>query len=218
VKNYVIGLLLVVILVLGTLLFKAKAIDQKLHFPLVKEAKQRVEVPLYLYLFFNRNNCVDCLKIIDVLNGLPAQFEVIGVVPKRDLDDEIHLREITGVKFKLIDNSIFKGLKPFYTPTIVGISKAGKMYFMMPSVPGGTEYFEKFVDKVDPCLGLAVMPALVLLDVELKEIDQFCQPYQVTCTYFNVTMLSWRVPSIIKNPPHLSSAGMHFATVSNFSS
>jgi hypothetical protein len=142
-KNYLIVFLLLVIIVLGSLLYKYYYSNIFHYFPLEKTSS--IEVPLYLYFFFSRQNCRDCLSVIEFLNETPEQFEVIGVVPDDELLDEARLRRETMAAFKLVGVSKFKRVIPLYAPTMMGISKKGKIYFVLPGVPNTKEYLEKFL-------------------------------------------------------------------------
>lgn len=148
-KNYIIGVLLTAILVLSGLLYKSETAPRKM-FPVVKESTAGdVDVPLLLYVFFRKNNCRDCLEIIETLNGLPPHFSVFGVVPENQLKDEKELRALTGAAFPLISTSMYKKHIPFYSPAIVGVSPVkGNIIFTLPGVPGGKVYLEDFLESL----------------------------------------------------------------------
>ena len=56
-KNYIIGVLVVIIVVLSSLLYKQNKTSVPKRFPALEEAaKSDVEVPLLLYVFFSKNN------------------------------------------------------------------------------------------------------------------------------------------------------------------
>ena len=149
-KNYVIGTLAVVILVLASIIYKNETSPRN-RFPVLEESKIRggnVEVPLFLYVFFTKRNCQDCLEIMDVLNNLPPHFIVTGVVPRNDLKDEKELRHITGAAFPLISGAKHRKYIPWYAPTIIGVSPAGDIIFSLPGVPGEKTYLETFLDSL----------------------------------------------------------------------
>jgi hypothetical protein len=143
-KNYIIGLLLVIILVFASLFYKEKTRLRYAAFPIV-ETKGSDSVNLHLYVFFSKQNCIPCLDYIKELNELPQEIKVVGVVPDFELKDEAILRELTGATFPLIGNSRFKNFIPLYSPTTVGVSTKGEIYFVLPGVPGEKEYIESFL-------------------------------------------------------------------------
>ncbi len=149
-KNYVIGTLAVVILVLASIIYKNETSPRK-RFPVLEETETRggdVEVPLFLYVFFTKRNCQDCLEVMDILNNLPPHFIVTGVVPKHDLKDENELRHITGAAFPLISAAKHRKYIPWYAPTIIGVSPARDIIFALPGVPGEKTYLETFLDSL----------------------------------------------------------------------
>ena len=149
-KNYVIGILLVAILVLSSIIFKNEmSPSPRNKFPVLAEfMRGDVEVPLFLYVFFSKNNCIDCLGIIETLGRLPSHFVVIGLVPQSQLENEKELREITGAAFPLISAAKYKKYIPWYTPTIIGVSPERDILFVLPGVPGEKEYLLHFLDSL----------------------------------------------------------------------
>jgi hypothetical protein len=103
------------------------------------------EPPLYLYIFFSRNNCPDCLDAIQVPNKLQPPFVVTGIVPRSELKNGDDLRNTTGAIFKLIGfKDAHKQFNPNYTPSIYGVSGSGKILFILPGVPGEKKYLYDF--------------------------------------------------------------------------
>ncbi len=150
-KNYIIATLLVVILVLSSFLYKnSKTLGTP--FPIGGETWTRVangvDVPLFLYVFFKKNNCHDCLEVIQTLNSLPPQFIVTGIVPEEELKDEKELRTITGAAFPLESFKQYQKFLPWYTPTILAVSPKGKILVTLPGVPEEKEYLEKFLNSL----------------------------------------------------------------------
>ena len=87
-KNYIIGVLVVIIVVLSSLLYKQDKNSFPKRFPALEEAKAGdAEVPLILYVFFSKRNCLDCMEGFEVLNKLPPHFIVRGIVPKKELEE-----------------------------------------------------------------------------------------------------------------------------------
>lgn len=162
-KNYIIALLLVVVLVLISFLYRygtAPAND----FPVIQDKRNsRVEVPVSLYVFFSKKDCTSCFEVIEILNDLPSQFVVTGLVPEEELKDETGLRNKTGATFPLKSDKSFRKYRPWYTPTIIGVSPKGIILFKIPGVPGEKEYIEKFLDS----LYSRIYP--IFLEEKLKE-------------------------------------------------
>ena len=149
-KNYLIGLLIVAILLLSSFLYKNSHTTQDgiYHgFPLTGiEQSGDTDVPLYLFLFFSERNCPPCLEIIEVLNSLPPQFKVAGVNPEHELKREKEVRQNTGAAFELIGIKNHRKFATLYTPSLIGVSGKGKIYFVIPGVPGGKEYLKEFLE------------------------------------------------------------------------
>jgi len=163
-KNYVIALLLTVILVLGSLVYKNSQVPVN-RFPIPDEVvKEGVEVPFYLFVFFSQRNCRDCMGIIEVLNVLPEYFVVTGLVPERELANEAELRGITGAQFPLLSNKGFKRYFPFLAPTVVGVSPRGDVIITLPGITGkdfnkcSEEFFLSLYNKVYPILLEMTLP------------------------------------------------------------
>lgn len=147
-KNYIIGTLAVIILVLASLMYKNE-MSPRSRFPVLEENQGGdVEVTVSLYLFFSKNNCVDCLEVIRVLNNLPPQFKVFGIVPEGQLKNEEELRYLTGAAFPLMSPAKYRKHIPWYTPSIVGVSPKGDIAFVLPGVPGEKEYLRKFLESL----------------------------------------------------------------------
>ncbi len=146
-NKYIIAVLLTGILVLGSFLFRANRRPVYTGFPVHEEAAKNNDAPiLNLYLFFSKNDCISCIEIIQVLNKLPAQYKVVGFVPEAQLKDEDEIKRKTGAAFELRSRSRYKKYIPYYTPTIIGVSQKGTIFFILPGVPDEIEYLEKFLD------------------------------------------------------------------------
>jgi hypothetical protein len=149
-KNYIIGVLVVIIVVLSSLFYKQNKTSVPKRFPALEEAKTGdAEVPLILYVFFSKRNCLDCMEVMEVLNKLPPHFIVRGIVPGKELEDEKELRGITGAEFPLMSVSEYKKYIPWYGPSIIGVSPIdGRIIFTLPGVPGEKEYLENFLESL----------------------------------------------------------------------
>lgn len=152
-KNYIIGIMAVIILFLISVIYKNNKPGQAgMSFPVQEEIKDRVnkdvDVPLYLFVFFSRRNCHDCLQVIQELNHLGPQFIVTGIVPQNELNEEKELRAITGAAFPLVSMNQYNRFLPWYTPSIIGVSPDGIILFSLPGVPQQSEYIKKFLDSL----------------------------------------------------------------------
>jgi hypothetical protein len=148
-KNYIIGTLMVVVLVLSSLLYKTSITSIGKKFPVLENPKNfDAEVPLFLYVFLSKKNCIDCMEFIKTLNNLPSHFMVTGIVPKNELKDEEELRNLTGAQFPLIYAEECKKDIPFYTPSIVGVSPKRDIIFVLPGVPVKESYLVDFLDSL----------------------------------------------------------------------
>ena len=148
-KNFVIAFLAVCLLVSISFIYKN---EQKLpfdNFPGCHQDKkiEDVENPLFLYFFFSGTNCTDCLEMIEVLNTLPEQFIVFGVVPDKELKNKAGLRAKSGASFDLIGAKDFKKYSPNYWPALMGISKGNRIMFVLPGVPNEKEYLLNFLEE-----------------------------------------------------------------------
>jgi hypothetical protein len=156
-KNYIIGALACIIMAMGTIIYKNPtnvkknlAVQYPLELRKASPLSKSTENPkLYLYVFFSKGNCRDCLGIIEVLNELPpTYFFIKGVVPKREYNNIEEIRAITGATFPIESDQMFKGLIPQYTPALVGLSKKSDLFFIIPGVPGEKEYLESFLNSI----------------------------------------------------------------------
>lgn len=135
-KNYVIATLAVAILLLGSIIYKKENTMVMHHFPIPGRYMVRGagEPPVYLFFFFSRQNCSTCLThTVKVLNGLKPPFYPVGVVPDDELLKEGELRQVTGVRFPVGPFREFKKYIPWKTPTLYGVSAAGRIIFAHPS-------------------------------------------------------------------------------------
>lgn len=140
-----------VVLFLGSALYKQEHSMVCYHFPVPQELKKQStgSTPLYIFLFFSKKDCPSCLqKVLDVLNILSSQFCVAGIVPVEELKDEKELRQLTGALFPLYSYQEFKKYLPWHTPTLFGVSAAGKIIFVLPCISGQEDYLENFIKSI----------------------------------------------------------------------
>ena len=147
-KSWLIAVLVVLVLVLSSFLYKLAKAPVLDYFPIEHkvEPESSGEPPLYLFLFFSRNNCSVCLEAIQVLNELKPPFIVTGIVPGEELKKEDQLRRTTRAKFKLMGfKESYRRFLPHYQPALFGIGQGGKILFVMPGVPGEQAYLYDFL-------------------------------------------------------------------------
>jgi len=150
-KNYLIGSLLAIIIAEASYIYKLEKMPQvRQKFQISKNETKRVrnDVTLFLYMFFSKHNCQDCLQVIEVLNKLPSQFIVTGIVPDNELSNEEILRGLTGATFPLVYRSKYNKNIPWYSPTIIGVLENGDILFQISGVPGLKTYLENFLDAI----------------------------------------------------------------------
>ncbi len=147
-KNYFIVLLIVVNLFFLSYLYKIGKQNIFNGFPAELELNQK-EPTLYLFLFFSVNNCRPCLEIIDVLNDLPSQFHVTGVIPEKEYRNSHTLNLIKmeiGFDFEINNANKFKNYIPYYAPTLFAVTKEKKILFAIPAVPEEKKYLKQFLE------------------------------------------------------------------------
>jgi hypothetical protein len=148
IKNCIIGFLLVCIVVIFSFMYKDARNPVLGKFPVEIQPPENTsgEPPLFLYFFFSKHHCPICLEAIDVLNGLPPQFVVTGIVPVGELENEAGFRNATGVTFRLVSfRESYRKFTPHYSPAIFGVKANGDILFVLPGVPGEKEYLYDFL-------------------------------------------------------------------------
>lgn len=148
IKNSVIGFLIVCILVIFSFMYKDSRSPVLGKFPVESQPGENAsgEPPLYLFFFFSRHHCPVCLEAIEILNQLPPQFVVTGIIPVNELQNEADFRNATGAAFKLMSfKESYKRFTPHYAPTVFGVKANGDILFVLPGVPGEKEYLYDFL-------------------------------------------------------------------------
>jgi hypothetical protein len=150
-KKYLMAMLVVIIVLLGSVIFRQQNALIFNHFPVQEEVRgQSSEYPLCLFLFFSKQDCPSCISdFVKVLNGLSSTFCVVGIVPEDELKDEKTFRRITGVTFPLSSYEKYRKYVPSFRPTLIGISPAGKIIFTLPSIAVESSYLEHFILSVN---------------------------------------------------------------------
>jgi len=151
-KNYIIILLVAVAIFFGSIIFKNSKINNFSGFPLGTKYKELgSEKPLFVFVFFSRTNCKDCMGIIKALNFLKEPFHPIGIVPPSELKNESELREISGAKFELIPfEKKYDKFHPNMWPCIFGVAANGNVLFVIPGIPESEEYLFKYINDSYP--------------------------------------------------------------------
>ena len=138
-----------IILLLISIIYRESNSSCLKNFPLLPKTKKHEEIIYFhLYVFFQSNNCSLCLDTIKELNDLPEHFKIIGVIPDKEYTDESILKTIRtqiGFKYDLAKLSDFKKFRPNYTPTIIGCSQKGKVFFVFPCVPKSKYFLKTFI-------------------------------------------------------------------------
>ncbi|HLP44955.1 MAG TPA: hypothetical protein VK469_03365 [Candidatus Kapabacteria bacterium] len=148
IKNCIIGFLFVCILVIFSFMYKDSRSPILGKFPVQQQPLTNApgDTPLYLYFFFSKSHCPVCLEAIEVVNELPPQFVVTGIVPVNELKNEMDFRNATGATFKLITfNESYRRFVPHYAPVIFGVRGNGDILFILPGVPGEKKYLYDFL-------------------------------------------------------------------------
>lgn len=145
-KTYIIALLIGAVIFLGSVIYKIESLPILGHFPIEKLQAEKENSQIYLILYFSSKNCLPCLEIIETLNQLPSQYKVIGLVPGTELKFEDELRNISGARFILKSLKIYKKYLPYYAPSLLGINRQGKIFFILPGVPGENAYLGQFLE------------------------------------------------------------------------
>lgn len=151
-KNYFIGFLAVLSLLLASVVYNESRDQQLAAFPVetsVTAGTAEYQQPsLILYLFFSKKNCMSCMQIIPILNSLKYPFEVVGIVPEDELASVDELRAVTRATFPLIPFSReYAKLRPVMWPSLYGVSKKGWVLFIWPSFFEFTQNFENLLKK-----------------------------------------------------------------------
>jgi hypothetical protein len=136
-KNYVIGVLLVLVILLGSTIYRNSKNQLLSVFPVERAERPNPQQPvLNLYLFFSKKNCASCMRIVPILNRLTLPYVVKGVVPRDEVDAIPELRKMTQATFPLVPFSRkHMNLGPVMWPALYGVSDRGWVLFIWPSYP-----------------------------------------------------------------------------------
>lgn len=147
-KKLIFILVGVIILFLGSLIYREKVTPITRNFPLQQlEQKSSAKVKLNLILFFSIKNCPPCLRVIEILNNPPDNVRVIGIVPENELPLLDELRQTTGALFPIRSSRKLKKFYPVYAPTLYAIGSDGTIYFMLPCIGTEEVYFRDYLSE-----------------------------------------------------------------------
>lgn len=116
------------------------------NFPVSRYISEKSPTKLNLFFFFSMNNCEPCLKIIEILNTLDGKYRVLGIIPEKEVAQMREVRIITNASFEIEGSDAFSRYKVNYSPTLIGANNRGDVLFIIPGVPGESEYLEKFIE------------------------------------------------------------------------
>lgn len=145
-KKYYILLLLVCLLYSYSVIYKHKATPILDHFAIEELSPINEDIQIILVLFFSIKNCDPCLKIIETLNTLDRPFWVIGLVPDEELGLMERIRQETHAQFEIRGRKKFRRFRPNYYPTLYAISRRGKIFLVLPGVPGENQYLKDLLE------------------------------------------------------------------------
>jgi hypothetical protein len=135
-KKYIAAFVIMLVFLTASFIYKSyRSANVFKNFPFDIVEQNTEQKQFLIFLFFRKNICKSCLEIVDILNKLPEEFKVFGVVPESELENELELRRYTGVNFDLLSMKKFRKFQPFYLPTLIGVF-AGKIYFVLPASSG----------------------------------------------------------------------------------
>lgn len=149
-KNYIIGLLAVIVLLFGSIVYRDSKNQVLMVFPVPQNTEHNeAQVPLHLVLFFSKKNCLDCMQMIRVLNEMKDPFFVTGIVPDDELDEIEQLRDRTKALFPLYPlTRKYHKLMPIMWPSLYGVSRKGAVLFILPGVPGVEGFLQKYLNNL----------------------------------------------------------------------
>ncbi len=130
-KRYLAGVLALCLLAVASVLYKHSR--QNVFHEFYEANPSRAGEPvLYLYGFFSSDSCVPCAELIGVLNQLPEDFQVVGVVPHGEAARIEQLKEQYQIRFPVHNATRYRRYKPLIIPSIIGTSAKGKVLFVLP--------------------------------------------------------------------------------------
>lgn|GEM_PF-2098624 len=130
-KRYLVGVLALALLVSISMLYKQSR-QNALH-GFYKADPSDIGGPvLHLYGFFSSDSCMPCGEVIGVLNQLPEDFRVTGVVPQGEASRIGQLKEQYRIRFPVHSAAKYRRYGPVIYASIIGASARGKILFILP--------------------------------------------------------------------------------------
>ena len=146
IKNLTIVILVIIIVVLTSFLYKQHIIRIYSNFPiLIKDIPETGMKTFYIYFYFHSHDYPSCLEVIQILNNLPRHFVVTGIVSENEFKDKDTLRRVTGSIFPLDSITKYKNFIPPISPAMIGVSEEGGILFILPAIPNQNEYLLDFL-------------------------------------------------------------------------
>lgn len=142
-KGYLAGVLALCVMALASMLYKQGRANVFAGFE--KVSAQAGDPTLYLYGFFSSESCAPCAELIGVLNNLPEEFRVTGIVPRAEAARIELLKEEYQIRFPVLSSARFRRYRPFVTPSIIGASRGGRILFVLPCATLGPEEIRMFL-------------------------------------------------------------------------
>lgn len=148
-KNYIIVFLIVCLIVSFGFNYRIYKENKAVLHQFPKQlltGGQKIEAPVYLFLFFSKYTCRDCMNSFEFLNRMGPPFVVTGITPDEELKDEKSLRESTGITFKLDRYSRYEKYLPFYGPSLMGVTAKGRILFLFPGLPEQAQWLKSYLE------------------------------------------------------------------------
>ncbi|MGB9864353.1 MAG: hypothetical protein ACPLPQ_11170 [Candidatus Saccharicenans sp.] len=141
---------LVIIIFLISVIYRERATPKLVMFPVTENKyNSGKEVMLYLFLFFSKNNCPPCLRVIEILNQPRESISVTGVIPEKELALVDEIRNALQIRFPIKTTKKWKRFLPNYTPTLYGVGRDGRIYFVLPCVGIEEHYLTEYLSEFE---------------------------------------------------------------------
>ncbi len=147
-RKWVLWLLAAAIVMLSSYIYRINRSPALFGFKQNAIQKSETEKRVFrLYYFFSIRDCSPCLESIEIIKKYSKTFEVIGVIPESEMNEIEFIKREYRIDFKIVSVKKYMKFKPVYSPSIIGVDSTGKIFFVIPSVPGQYEYLESFFIK-----------------------------------------------------------------------
>jgi len=147
-KKQFVLLTLVSMIFLISIIYKEHTTPKLSTFPLgEKQDISEKEIMLYLFIFFARNNCPPCLRVIELLNQPAEGISVIGLVPEKEQGSIDESHDALHIKFPIKTSKQWRRFLPKYTPSLYGVGRDGQIYFVLPCVGTEDDYLLEYISE-----------------------------------------------------------------------